>query len=328
MKKVFVIIVFLLSSFAASAQLINKIDLFLSNRYYRGNYDTTYIARPAIGKWTLAVRTSLNWTNNTITFQEDEDTYKFKMRSELNPKFSIYASYLGLGASFSRSYKRLSGQDEPDWSFKFNNYGNHFGLEFSLSEVNSMKGTLKWVDKGLTVHLPENLVNQISFYLHCYFAVNSKKFSYPAAFTYSFTQKRSAGSLLIGGVLNVNLTDISISDSTETYNIVNITNFTTGVGVGYGYNFVLPQNWLLHVSALPYLVINGGTRYTIDDKDEESSEAEFPESYIVGRTAVIHAMGRWFVGVTGQVNYYNIRCEHVKTGNTQWEFIGFVGVRL
>ena len=333
MKKIVIILLFVFGGLSSQAQLLYKIDEYLTNRYYKVNYDTAYIGRPVGTRWTLAFRTYFNWTSYNVSGIDEADDgtkipYKFHLRSEINPKMSIYAGYLGFGASFSRSYKKLIGQTEPDYSFRMNNYGNRFGFEFSVAQLNSLNGTLslKMNDLWVSVPLPRDFVSQTSMFASFYFATNNKKFSYPAVFTHSYIQKRSAGSLLLGGAINLGIT--TIGDSTNNTEVVKVINGSLSLGVGYAYNFVLPQDWLLHVSALPYLVIGGGTQYSLGGEKEKSSAAEFPESVIVGRAAVIHTMGRWFAGASGQLNYYNIECDEIRVGDSLWELIAFVGVRL
>ena len=328
MKKIAVIFLLVFGSLTARAQLLNAIDVYLNKIYNRVNYDTAYIVRPLNTKWTIAFRPFLDWTTYNVSGTIDDIPYDFHLRSELNPKLSIYGGYLGIGASLSRSVNQLIGGKDADWNFKFSTYGNRFGFAFSLSEINSMNGTFSFRDGSSywSFKLPKDFVTQTSMYANFYYAVNNKKFSYPAAFSHSFVQKRSAGSLLIGGALNLNIT--TVGDSLQQTEMIHVINGMLGAGVGYAYNLVLPNDWLIHASVLPYLVVLGATIYQFADEPEESAKAEFPESFIVGRTAVIHTMGRWFAGATGQLNYYNIRCDDLRAGCQDWEIIAFVGVRL
>ena len=328
MKKIVIILLFVFGSLSASAQLLYTIDDYLSNMYYKANYDTAYISRPKDTKWTFAFRTFVNWTTYKITGTIDDVPIGFHLRSEINPKFSIYAGYLGFGASLSRSFKKIAGKQEADWNFKFTTYGNRFGFAFSMSQINSMDGTFSFSDGPYhySIALPDDFVSQISMYGNFYYAINNKKFSYPAAFSYSFVQKESAGSLLLGGALNVNIT--MVGDSLQDTEIIHVTNAMLGAGVGYGYNLVLKNDWLIHGSVLPYLVVLGGSQYKLAGEEEDTSVSEFPESFIVGRAAVIHTMGRWFAGASGQLNYYNIRCDDIRAGCQEWEIIAFVGARL
>ena len=334
MKKAVVILLLVFTSITASAQLLYTIDEFLSARYYKADYDTAYIGRPLGSKWTLAFRSYLNWTTYDITGTAEDIPVGFHLRSELNPKLSIYAGYLGFGASLTRSFKKLAGKQEADWNFKFSTYGNRFGMAFSMSAINSMKGYFSFRSDPYYITMdfdPEDTISQISMYGNFYFAVNKKKFSYPAAFSYSYIQKHSAGSILIGGAVNVNITSVRLAlvdDSIKSSEMVHVTNAILGAGVGYAYNLVLKNNWMIHASVLPYLVVIGGTQYQLVDGEEKSSASEFPESFIVSRAAVIHTMGRWFAGGSGQLNFYNIRCDNLKASCREWEIIAFVGVRL
>lgn len=328
MKKFVVILLFMFCSLSSKAQLLYTVDEYLSNAYYKADYDTAYIGRPMGTKWTVALRSFFDWTTYNITGTIEDVPYNIHMRSELNPKLSIYGGYLGFGASLSRSYKKIMGKEEADWNLKFTTYGNRFGGAFSMNEIHSMDGTFSfdYDSQHYSLELPKHFVTQISMYGNFYYAVNHEEFSYPAAFSHSFIQKRSAGSLLVGGALNVNIT--MVGDSLQDTEIVRISNIMIGAGIGYGYNLVLNKNWLIHGSVLPYLVVLGGTIYKFAGEKEDSSVSEFPESFIVGRTAVIRTFGRWFAGASGQLNYYNIRCDDFKVGCQEWEIIAFVGARL
>lgn len=296
--------------------------------YYRPNYDTAYIGRPQNSKWRVALKSNVSWTSYYIIGKDDEGEFTSNLQSELNPTFSIYGGYLGYGASLSKSYKWFLGEKSNDWSFKFNSYGNKFGFEFSMSQLRSLTGNFEIKDDSLhlVVPLPEEFVTQTSVFASFYCALNGNKFSYPAAFSQSYIQKRSAGSFLVGGSLNVNIT--VMGDSIQNTELVRVTNATVGVCLGYGYNLVLPHNWLIHASVLPYLVFTGSSKLKIAQSYDGESKATFPESYIIGRSAIVHSFGRYYFGATGQINYYNIKCDIIRSRDTIWELIGFFGVRL
>lgn len=335
MRKFLLIIAILLCSFSASAQfwqksahVIKKVDQFMTDMYYKANYDTAYIGRPDY-KWTIALRSLFDWTDFHIRAKDNEAEFSSKLRTEFNPKISIYGGYLGYGAGFSKSYNWFQGKKDTDWDFTFSSYGGRFGFEIALRDIHSLNGNFKYNDNdglNFNVKLPKEFVSQLSLDFNCYYAFNHKKFSYPAAFSYSYIQKRSAGSLLMGAYLNLNIT--ALGDSISGTEIMRTTNGSVGLGVGYGYNLALPHSWLIHVSALPYLVLYGKTRTLIGGEYTLESKSDFPDCYIVGRSAITHRFGRWFFGATGHYVFYNTKCDVFRTENMQWEINGYVGVML
>lgn len=109
MKKIFIIIIALLLSLPASAQFkkrIKQFDDFMGRRYYKVNYDTTYMIRPPHSRWTFKLSSILAWSEYKVTGRhtETESTFNSTLRSDINPTFSISLGYYGLGASFSMSF--------------------------------------------------------------------------------------------------------------------------------------------------------------------------------------------------------------------------------
>ena len=340
MKKIFIILIALLFSIPASAQLkkrIQQFDDFMGRRYYKVNYDTTYMIRPPHSRWTIKLSSILAWSEYKITGRhtETETTFKSTLKSDINPTFSISVGYYGFGASFSMSFNNDKGKKSNDFELRFNSYGNAFGFDVTLNQIHSLSCDFLMKYDGTTYKLifPENFVTQTNLSAYCYYAFNKKRFSYPAAFTQGYIQKRSAGSLLVGAAVNVNITDVgNIEEHPEdSTSVLYIVNSKMGLGLGYGYNLVLPHNWLIHASAIPYVIFRGYCSYLIYDDQDGNEQAHFPEVFLVSRFAVVHSFGksgRWFFGLTAQNNFSEIESNDLTTRHGLWEFIGFVGVRL
>lgn len=330
MKKTFLAVILSLVCFIAIAQNTGQTGDFLSRLYNRVNYDTAYIGRPVGTKWTIKLRTILLWQNfHTKGIYEDTE-FASSLRTDLKPKLNMQVGYMGIAIGGGVSFNKLIGREDRDFDFKLNMYGKKFGFEFGLSGISSLHGTytIKFDNYNFTFNLPEDFVEQVTMTLNFYYAFNNKKFSYPAAFTQMFIQKKSAGSLLAGGELYVNA--ISIGDSIQETELYKLTNATLGIGVGYGYNLVLPHDWLLHLSCLPYLVVDGGaTLRNYGEGEETRIRTEFPEVFLTARGAIIHNFNaRWFAGITMQLNYSNVNSKKMTNNNMQWQAIGFAGMRL
>lgn len=352
MKKLFIILTVFLCGFTMNAQDLEVGGNFLSRRYNRITYDTNYIKRPNCS-WTFKLRTMMIWQSfETIgEFYEPElgvTSYESELVSALKPKLNIQVGYMGIALAGGISFNKLSGGQDRDFDIKLNMYGKKFGFELGLSGIESLRGnyildipnidgiwivdydnndTLGYVDLPVDMEIPEGKVSQAVFNFNFYYAFNSKKFSYPAAFTQMFLQRKSAGSILAGGEFHVN--DIAIGDTLQGDELFHLKNVTYGIGIGYGYNLVLPHRWLIHASVLPYLVLHSKTRVRNYMAEEHVVNAEFPEVFIAARMAIVHDFNaRWFAGGTAQLNWSNVNSKKTKTGNSQFQSFIFVGFRL
>lgn len=342
MKKLFFTVISLFFSLLAMAQEVEFDGNFLSRRYNKITYDTNYIARPKC-KWTFKLRTMTLMQTFHTNGEFEGTTFESNLSTGLKPKLNVQVGYMGIALAGGISFNKLKGSKDRDFDIKLNMYGKKFGFELGLSGIKSLHGDYIldvpgwdgvyiddsiWVAFPLKVEVPEGIVSQAVFNFNFYYAFNNKKFSYPAAFTQMFIQKKSAGSILAGGELHVNV--INIGDTLTEDELFRLTNVTYGLGVGYGYNLVLPHRWLIHGSALPYLVLHSKTTVrNYMQGDGYSVTADFPEVFLIGKVAIVHDFNtRLFAGATGQVNWSNVNSKQVRTGNSQYQVWLFVGVRL
>ena len=158
--------------------------------------------------------------------------------------------------------------------------------------------------------------------LNAYYAFNSRRFSYPAAFSQSYIQRRSAGSFLLAASGMGQRATLDWEEGLR----LKMTNI--GVGAGYGYNYVPRQGWLLHISALPTFIVFSNTSMTFGDNRMEL-KYRFPEVIMTGRGAVIRQWGNKFLGLTMVYNYTNIGDKDDFTVyNTKWRIRTFFGLRI
>lgn len=345
MKKTFLTLISILICFAAFAQKPEKKGFFLFRNYDKITYDSTYISRPVGTKWTFKLRTMTLIQEFNTKGEFGGTTFDSKLSTGLKPKLNIQVGYKGVALAGGISFNKLKGNKDRDFDIKLNMYGKKFGFELGLSGIESLHGDYMfdipgwslmpiihdddtlYVPLPLDLDVPEGKVSQNVFNFNFYYAFNHKKFSYPAAFTQMFIQKKSAGSLLIGGELHANI--INIGDTIDNDELFRLTNVTYGLGVGYGYNLVLFDKLLIHASALPYLVLHSKTTVRNYMDDEHAVTSDFPEVFIVGRGAIVYNFNtRWFAGATGQLNWSNVNNKKLKTSNSQWQIFAFVGIRL
>lgn len=173
-----------------------------------------------------------------------------------------------------------------------------------------------------------------------YYIFNHRRFSYPAAFSQSTIQRRSAGSPLLGigytqHTLTVDwneLNDVikerlgnrvssSPIDSTLMFSEVKYTDVS--VSGGYAYNWVFAHNWVLAGSVSLALAYK---RSTGDVTHRSFSISDFKFNNInidgIGRFGVVWNNSRWYAGMSTILHAYNYRRSNFSTNN----FFGSINV--
>ena len=307
-------------SLPSSAQLVlQHVDGMLTRKYRQGDIDTAYIMRPQ-SKWT--VRARMNVSGAKIEAEGTDAGRHFKSEMEANRKatLSMGVSYLGFTLSTSLNLAKLMGKYH-DYELNFNSYGRRFGFDIIYQDAKNFTG---WHDhEGMErIVLPDGLLSVKTLNLNAFYAFNSRRFSYPAAFSQNYIQRQSAGSFLLAASGMGQHATLDWEQEMQ----LKMTN--VALGAGYGYNYVPGQGWLLHLSALPAFIVYSNTSMTFGDT-RVPFHYHFPEVIITGRGAVIRQWSNKFIGMSMVYNFTNIGHEESLTlHNTKWRIRTFFGLRL
>ena len=300
--------------------LIHRVDSFLSARYYReGVFDTTYITRPKT-RWTLITR--LNFSGMDIESKGYDQGRRFKsvMRANRKTTISLGASYLGVALSLSLNPAQLAGKYH-DFEINFKSYGRRFGFDVSYTDAKNFEG---WYDADGLPHytLSDGTLAVKTLNANAFYIFNHRRFSYPAAFSHNYIQRRSAGSFLLAASFQWQHAFHDWDQDTK----LRMTNI--GLGAGYGYNFVPHRGWLLHLSALPTFILYSHTSMTFDE-DRIPLHYHFPEVIITSRGAVVRQWTKTYAGISMRFNFTNIGSEKsLAVHNQKWLARAFYGIRL
>ena len=299
--------------------VLHRADSILTLNYRKGDIDTAYITRPAT-KWTVTAR--MNVSGSKIEAEGTENGQHFKAEMEANRKatISLGVSYLGLSLSASLNPAKLMGKYR-DFELNFNSYGRRFGFDIIYQDAKNFKG---WHDhEGMQrIDLPDGLLSVKTLNLNAFYVFNSRRFSYPAAFSQSYIQRRSAGSFLLAASAMGQHATLDWEQEMQ----LKMTNIA--LGAGYGYNYVPSQGWLLHVSALPTFIVYSNTSMTFGDTSVPL-HYHFPEVIITGRGAVVHHWGNKFIGMSMLFNFTNIgHKESLGVHNIKWLVRTSFGLRF
>ena len=185
--------------------------------------------------------------------------------------------------------------------------------------------------------------------LNLYYIFNHRRFSYPAAYSQSTIQRKSAGSWMAGlgytdhqlevdwdklsNVVDERLNkqaaqdgkariDSSLMFSTIKYSDISAT-------VGYGYNWVFAKNWLFNAS------LSLGVAYNHSRSDTEKAKFDFKNFNFkkinldgVGRFGVVWNNMKWYVGASTIIHTYNYKKDHFSTNNSFGSVNIYVGVNF
>ena len=303
-----------------------RMDSALAARYYRTPYDTNYVVRP-VGRLTLKAR--VNQTGNSFHAKGTVNGIYSKADLSTSHKttFSLGAIYRGIGVGLAINPAKWKGLYK-DYEFNLNYYSSKISLDFSYQRSESMAGDILRGDRKERLESGDVTLKVAN--LAGYYTFNHRHFSYPAAFTQSYIQRRSAGSWLAGfsyqggsiktrGALkerNPNAPDVRIDVG------------HIGIGGGYGYNWVLGNKWLLHFSMLPTFVVYNRNKFTVNDELKKAKRMRF-NMIFNERAAIVHNFSsRYFAGATLVMNNSIFDDDVVVVNQNKWRARAFFGMRL
>ena len=304
-----------------------RINNKLSKKYFTTKYDTNYVARPK-EKWLL--RLLGNQTGNYIHAKGTvHDVYsKYDLHTKTNYTMGLEVNYCDVAATFSINPAKIGG-DYNDYEFNFEYHGQKLSFDINYLRATSLKGDMKLGDID---HLDEegmrmNVVNASAYYIF-----NNRKFSYPAALFQNHYQLRSAGSWLAG--LTVQSGSIKTTDALKERNPlapeVHLTFANVALGGGYGYNFVFGQcsQWLLHLSALPSLVVYKHNRLTVNGDEMKDHGLCFNMLFNERAAVVYHFTPRFNAGASLIMSNSIYSNDNIKINQNKWLARAFFGVRF
>ena len=237
--------------------------------------------------------------------------------------------------------------------------------EFDLSLYSSLLGVdLFWRQTGNDYHVDHinlgedidaSAMTKVPFSglkssikgFNLYYIFNHRKFSYPAAYSQSTVQRKSAGSMLLGigytrHTLEVDWDQLSaivdeklgkkdeqasLIDSSLIFSKIKYSDIS--VTCGYAYNWVFAKNWLFNAS------VSLGVAYNQSSSDTEHSKFDLKEFSFkninfdgIGRFAVVWNNTKWYVGTSAIIHSYNYKKEQFSTNNSFGSLNIYVGVNF
>ena len=302
-------------------KLNRYVDSILTVRYWRVDIDTNYVTRPQT-KWTLMGRFNVSGAKISAKGMQEGRHFESEMKADYKSTVSIGVNYLGLSLNLSVNPAKMLGKYR-DYELGFRSYGKRFGFDIAYQDARNFKGWHELDDERWDFTTSEDMVKLRTLNVNGYYVFNHRRFSYPAAFSHSYIQRRSAGSFMLAASGQGQHGKVD-GETPVSFKMTNI-----GIGAGYGYNFVPAKGWLLHLSALPTFIVYTNTSLSMSST-EVPLHYHFPEVIITGRGAIVKQMGRsMFAGFSMVYYFTNIGNEESLTvHNEKWLSRLYFGFRL
>ena len=331
--------------------------------------DRNYIEQPKPA-WAVEARYTMNQSTLKMETTWDEpgmDNMHLwtKSKNGLSTSAGLWVGYRGYGLGYSKEIGNTSGS-----TFSFGAMGGSFGINLRIGSYRSDMPDIYIDGEKISVYESdddrlEDPIKVRTLFLDGYYMLNGKHFSYAAAYDNSLIQKRSAGSIVVGGMYCHSRADYS-DDSNWLLSAlmkgVGKVKFTQGsIGAGYAYNWVPAKGWLVSIMAMPMLTFyNRITKYTYEPnienpnvKDWDSLTDEEFEEWILdpnttitmdneteektdnkvkfnfdARLSVVYNFDRWYLRVFGHYNQFRFGSDLVSGRLTDWTAYASLGFRF
>jgi hypothetical protein len=237
----------------------------------------------------------------------------------LGTKLGIYFGWRWIFLGYTFDIEDLFGGNKNKPKKKemsLNLYSSKFGVDLYYRKTGS-----DFKLRSYEGFHPDGRINEVSFDglqsnimgLNAYWIFNHKKFSYPAVYSQSTNQRRSAGSFMAGfsysrhkiSFDHSKLPDILINQLNPSLKFNHIKYSDYSFGFGYGYNWVFAKNWVSNLSLLPGI---GYKKSKIDDQDFHSESWIKDINFdLITRAGIVYNDSKYFVGASIVLHTYDYR---------------------
>lgn len=226
--------------------------------------DTNYV-RPYREWWRVAYINSFSNTNMNIRSYSPLYGIEGNINADTKLKLALHASFRGLGVTYAHDV------DSRDMNLLLSYYGNIFGGEILMNRSNSLHGPLSiynWLENenytfspmNITLNVEPKDLSYFNILSDFYVVLNYRRFSFPAALGFSHTQRRSAGSIILGGSYIFSGTKVKSEDLRNFWggqSHFSIKEVALGAGYAYNFSYRIFENHslLFHFSLLPMFTV-------------------------------------------------------------------------
>ncbi len=313
------------------------------------NTDSTYI-EPQHYNYAVMLQQTTTYEKYSLS---DKAGQKVTLAPDMSFRLGPYAGWrwMFLGYTFDLSHVSFSSGHTNRREFDLSLYSSMLGVDIFWRQTgNDYKIESLDLGNGANTSAIRNtpfagLSSSIRGF-NLYYIFNHRKFSYPAAYSQSTVQRKSAGSVLAGigytrhrldidlgeleqvviDKLRPTLGDVAYIDTTL-YSKVNYTDVS--FSGGYAYNWVFAKNFLFNASLSVGLAYNASSS-DVSHKTNLIKDFSFKNFNLdgIGRFALVWNNTRWYAGMSAIIHSYNYKREQFSTNNSFGSVNIYVGVNF
>ena len=278
--------------------------------------DTNYIS-PNLYNLAFMLEHSTWYEHYKLGTDKNGYPQRLSFSPNLGTKLGIYFGWRWIFLGYTFDIEDLFGgnKDKPKKKeMSLNIYSSKFGIDLYYRKTGS--------DFKLRSHEGFYLNNQFKDIhfdglessikgLNAYWIFNHKKFSYPAAYSQSTNQRKSAGSFMAGFSYSqhkISFDHEKLPESMDNqlnpnlrFSKIKYSDYS--LGFGYGYNWVFAKNWVSNLSLLPGI---GYKKSKIDDNDFKDEHWIKDINFnLITRAAIVYNDSKYFahiIGYTGTIS--------------------------
>ena len=291
------------------------------------NIDTAYIS-PNRYNFAFMLEHSTWYEHYRLGSTENERPQSLNFAPNMGMKLGVYFGWrwIFLGYTFDIEDLLKSNKNKVDKTeMSLNIYSSKFGIDLYYRKTGSDFKLRSYTGFNTNARFDEQdfggLQSKIKG-LNAYWIFNHRKFSYPAVYSQSTNQRKSAGSFMAGfsysqHSIYFDYTQLPTElknniNSNLRFNKVKYSDYS--LGFGYGYNWVFKKNWVANLSLLPGI---GFKKAKIDDilynDNHWIRDINFD---LITRAGVTYNNSKWFVGASLVMHTYDYRETNLSVTNS------------
>ena len=257
-----------------------------------------------------------------------------------NFKLGVYFGWRWIFLGYSFDVKDIFGGHKnkaKKTEMALNLYSSKFGVDLYWRKTGSDFKIRSY--NGFQLNTPTKNMDFTGFQskikgLNAYWIFNYKRFSYPAAYSQSTNQRKSAGSLMAG--FSYSQHNISFDyDKLPTemrdqlhnallFKKVKYSDYS--LCLGYGYNWVFAKNWVSNLSLLPAIAYK---KSKINDTPQPHTHWIKDINFdLITRASIVYNNSKYFAGAALVMHTYDYRKEDFSLTNTFGTLRVYVGLNF
>lgn len=291
------------------------------------NVDTNFIS-PNRYNLAFMLEHSTWYEHYRLGSRENERPQSINFSPNMGMKLGVYFGWRWIFLGYTFDIEDLFGGNKnkaDKTEMSLNIYSSKFGVDlyyrktgsdFKLRSANGFNLSSPFKEQDFS-----GLKSKIKG-LNGYWIFNHRKFSYPAVYSQSTNQRKSAGSFMAGFSYSqhaiyfdyTQLPNELKNDLNTNLRFKKVKYSDYSLGFGYGYNWVLKKNWTANLSLLPGI---GFKKAIIDDvKYNDSHWIKDINFDLITRAGITYNNSKYFIGASLVMHSYDYRKTNLSVTNS------------